>query len=110
MAKDMLEIQNIRPVNKGNLLATCDVRIVPWKYTFLGVKIFEKGQNRWINMPTIQKEINGEVKYIETGKWDNEGLQNRFRSQIMGAVDKFLADNPDMKPEDAIKETDEVPF
>ena len=39
----MIEVQNINAVNKGSLLATCDVHIVPWKLTFHEVKIFEKG-------------------------------------------------------------------
>jgi hypothetical protein len=106
----MLEVQNINPIGKGSLLATCDVYIQPWHYTFLGVKIFEKGANRWISMPTIEKEFNGEIKHIETGRWDSDGVKNRFRSQIMGAIDKYLAENPDLKPEDAIKENEDFPF
>jgi len=52
----------------------------------------------------------GEKKYIELMEFDNEGVKNRFRSQIMGAIDKFLSENPDMKPEDVVKEDDSLPF
>lgn len=107
----MIEVQNINALNKGSLLATCDVHIVPWKITLHDVKIFEKGANRWIGMPAKEITNNmGEKKYIELITFDNEGVKNRFRSQIMGAIDKYLANNPDMTPEDAIKETDDIPF
>lgn len=107
----MLEVQNINAVGKGSLLATCDVHIVPWKVTLHDVKIFEKGQNRWIGLPA--KEVVNDMqekKYIEMITFDNDGVKNRFRNQIMGAIDKYLAQNPDMKPEDVIKEDDDLPF
>lgn len=107
----MIEVQNINPVNKGTLLATCSVKIIPWKMTLHDVKIFEKGTNRWLGMPS--KEFTndlGEKKYTELMTFDCDAVKNRFRSQIMGAIDKFLEGNPDLTPEDAIKETDEIPF
>ncbi len=107
----MIEIKNIVPIKKGALLARCDVRIVPWKTTLHEVKIFEKGANRWITMPA--KEFTnemGEKKYTELVSFDDEATKNRFRSQIMGAIDKYLAENPDLTPEDVIKADDELPF
>jgi len=107
----MLEVTNINPINKGSLIATCSVRIVPWKTTLHEIKIFEKGANRWLGMPA-REFVNdaGEKKYIELVTFDSDAQKNRFRSQIMGAVDKFLAGNPEMVPEDVIKETDGCPF
>lgn len=107
----MLEVQNINSVNKGSLLATCDVHIIPWKMTLHEVKIFQKGSNRWLGMPAREYTSDlGEKKYTDLVTFDNEGVKNRFRSQIMGAVDKYLESNPDLKPEDVIKENDELPF
>lgn len=107
----MLEVQNIHPINKGSLLATCSVHIIPWKLTLHDVKIFEKGANRWITMPSkdFMNEM-GEKKYTELLTFDNDGVKNAFRSQIMGAIDKYLASNPDMKVEDIVKEDDLFPF
>ena len=107
----MLEILNIKPINKGVLLASCDVRIPPWRTTYHEIKIFEKGAQRWIALPS-REFINdaGEKKYIEQISFDTEEIKNRFRAQIMTAVDKFLESNPDMAPEDLIKEDDGVPF
>jgi len=107
----MLEVLNINALQKGSLLATCDVHIIPWKLTMHDVKIFEKGANRWIGMPS--KEFTndmGEKKYQEMISFDSESVKNRFRNQIMEAIDKFLAANPEMKPDDVIKANDDFPF
>lgn len=107
----MIDVQNINKIGKGSLLATCDVRIIPWKLILHEVKIFEKGTNRWLGMPS-REFVNdaGEKKYIDLITFDDEAVKNRFRSQIMGAIDKYLAANPDMKPEPVITEDQEVPF
>lgn len=106
----MIEIQNINPVNKGSILATCSVKIVPWKITFHDIKIFEKGASRWIGMPSKEKtNASGEKTYTDLVTFDCEAAKNRFRAQIMDAVDKYLQGNPELKPEDVIKE-DDLPF
>lgn len=105
----MIEVRNINPVNKNSLLATCDVYIKPWKYTFIGCKIFQKGAQIWVNMPSVEKDVNGEKKYIETGKWDSEAIHKRFKEQVMQAWDAYVAENPDLKQPDAIVDG-EVPF
>lgn len=109
--ENMFEVENINAVNKGSLLATCDVHILPWKMTLHEVKIFEKGTNRWIGMPAREYVSDtNEKKYIDLITWDNEGVKTRFRNQIMTAIDKYLEGNPDLKPEDVVKEEDAFPF
>ncbi len=111
MRCNMLEIKNIEAVNKGSLLAKCDVHIKPWQMTLHEVKIFEKGASRWLGMPSREyTNDNGEKKYTDLITFDNDGVKNRFRSQVMGAVDKFLSHNPEMKPENVVKEEDVFPF
>jgi hypothetical protein len=107
----MIEISNICAVNKGSLLATCDIYIQPWDMELQEVKIFEKGQNRWLGMPSREFINNlGEKKYIELITFRKESTKNNFRRQIMTAVDKFLSENPDMTPVDVIKEDGDLPF
>lgn len=107
----MIEVLNINPVNKNSLLATCDVRINPWKLTLHDVKIFEKGSNRWIGMPAKEFTNNlGEKKYTDLITFDGEVIKSRFRAQVMGAIDKFMEKNPDLTPEDVIKVDNEFPF
>jgi len=107
----MIEVLNIFPINKNSLVATCDVHIIPWKLTLKEVKIFEKGANRWIGLPA-REHVNeaGEKKYIELIAFDSESVKVSFRNQIMGAIDKYMAENPELKLEDAIKSTEDFPF
>ncbi len=107
----MIEISNVQAVNKGSLLAKCDVYIAPWDLELCEVKVFEKGANRWLGMPS--REFNnqlGEKKYIELITFRKEATKNRFRSQILEAIDKFLETNPEMTSPDAIKENEQLPF
>ena len=107
----MIEVLNINPIQKGTLLATCDVHIKPWKLTLCEVKIFEKGTMRWIGLPAKEFVTDAnEKKYIELVTFDNDAIKNRFKSQIMGAIDKFLEANPEMEQEDLITESVEIPF
>ncbi len=107
---DTIQISNIEKVEKNNLLATCDVHIAPWKTTLHNVTIFQKGTQRWIGMPSRKWEKDGEEKYQELITFTDEGMKKRFRTQIMQAVDKFLASNPNMTPEPAIRDDEEIPF
>lgn len=107
----MIEVTNIRPLRKGSLLATCDVYIVPWDMEIFDIKVFEKGANRWVGMPS--KEVPSadvDKKYIELINFRKANTRNRFKSQILDAINKELQINPEMKPMDVIKETDDFPF
>lgn len=107
----MIEIYNVQPVNKGSLLATCDVYIKPWDMELNEVKIFEKGANRWLGMPARQfTNQAGEVKYVELITFRKDATKNRFRSHILEAVDSFLKSNPEMKEEPLIREDADLPF
>lgn len=106
----MIEVSNINPVMKNSLLATCTVHIKPWKLYLHEVTIFEKGANRWVGMPSRQFEQNGEKKYVELITFEGDAVKKRFRDQICQAVDKYLATNPDCKPEDVITEDSDFPF
>lgn len=106
----MIEIQNITPIHKGNILASCDVHIIPWKLTLHDILIFEKGDSRWITMPSKQVSgQNGEILYKELITFDNNASKKRFRDQIMEYVKAYLELNPSLTPEDVIKEED-CPF
>ena len=106
----MIEIQNINPVMKKSLLATCSVYIKPWHMTLHEVMIFEEGARRWINLPSQVYEKDGEKKYKELITFDNDSARKRFRDQIMTDVDKFLAENPNCTPPDVIRDDSEFPF
>lgn len=106
----MIEVRNVEAIRKGSLLALCDVYIAPWKLTLKEVKIFQKGANRWLGLPSKEYVLpDGSKKFVELIEFDSETIKNRFRSEIMPAIDKFLETNPDLTPDDVIK-NEELPF
>lgn len=106
----MIEIFNINPIYKGDLLASCSVEIKPWKLKIHGIVVFQKGSQRWISLPREKYEVNGETKYKDLMEFTDQGAAKRFRDQIMEAVDAYVAKNGDLMPEDVIKENDPFPF
>lgn len=104
----MIEVIDITPVEKGSVLARCDVRIKPWSMILKNVTVFQKGTQRWLGMPSRQFEKDGEVKYEELIQFEG-GAAKRFRDQVMGAIEKWLEGHPDMKLEPLIKDED-MPF
>jgi hypothetical protein len=106
----MIEIFNINPIHKGDLLASCSVEIKPWKLKIHKITVFQKGVNRWISLPREKYESNGETKYNDVLEFTDSGASARFRAQIMDAVDKYIADHGDLTPEDVIKDDEPLPF
>lgn len=106
----MIEVTNVNLINKGSLLASCDVYIQPWDMEICDVKVFTKGTSRWIGMPSKKVNTDGVDKYSDLIQFRKESTRNRFRTQIMAAIDKYIENNPNLEPVDLIKPTDEIPF
>lgn len=106
----MIEIQNIEAVYKGAYIAKCDVYIKPWHLILREVKIFEKGQARFIGLPSRKYDTEDGEKWIELVQFDDDKVKRRFCSQIRKAVDEYLEKNPTMEPEPVISESEDLPF
>lgn len=107
----MIEIQNVERVNKGSLLAKCDVLIVPWNQILCDVKIFEKGPQRWIKMPCKEyTDSMGEKKYKELVRFKTPEISNKFRDAVVEAINNYLENNPEIEPAALFKEDDNIPF
>lgn len=110
----MIEVFNINPINKGDLLASCSVSIIPWKLRIHNVVVFQKGVNRWVCMPRERYESNGEIKYKDLMEFSDNGAAKRFRDQVTEAVEEaveeYIAKNGDMVAEDVIKSDEPFPF
>jgi hypothetical protein len=107
----MIEVSNINPINKGDVLASVSVHIKPWKLKLHEVLVFQKGLNRWVSLPTRKYEDKeGVTKYQKLMEFDDTGAEKRFRDQIMQAVDAYIQRNGDLLPEDVVKEDEPLPF
>lgn len=107
----MIEIINVNPINKGDMLASVSVHIKPWKFKIHKIAVFQKGQNRWVSLPREKYETReGETKYNDLMEFDDPAVSKRFRDQIMQAVDAYIMRNGDLVPEDVVKENEPFPF
>lgn len=106
----MIEVFNIYPINKGDVLASVSVAIKPWHMKIHKIMVMQKGVNRWVNLPQERFESKGETKYTKLIEFDDPGSDKRFRDQIMAAIDAYIQKNGDLTPEDVIKEQQEMPF
>ncbi len=105
----MIEISNIHPIHKGDVLASVTAYIKPWKMKIHKITVFQKGVNRWVNLPQEKYDSNGETKYTKLIEFDDTSVEKRFRDQIMHGIDEYIAKNGDLTPEDVIKD-EPVPF
>jgi len=95
-----IEICNVKPLYKGDILATCDAYIPGTDLEFIDILIFQKGENRWISMPSKKNERTG--VYKEMCGFRNPGKQKRFKDQIMAQIEEYLTKNPNLDPEPAV--------
>lgn len=107
----MIEITNINPIHKGDLMATCSVKIKPWKMTFHKVTVWQKGVNRWVTMPREKYETrDGETKYNDLIEFEDNNSKKRFSDQIVEAVNEYIEKVGDFTPEAIVKKDDPLPW
>ena len=106
----MIEVFNVNPIHKGDLVASVSVHILPWKFKIHKITVFQKGTQRWVSLPREKYESNGETKYSDLMEITDAGAANRFRAQILEAVDLYEAKNGGFVPEDVIKPEEPFPF
>lgn len=88
--ENMIEILKSKMINKGTLLAVCDVNVIPWKITLKEIKIFQKGSSRWLGMP-CRDYLNekNEKQYYELVAFEDDTAKNAFRDSVLLAFDKM---------------------
>lgn len=106
----MIEILNVNAINKGSVQATCTVHVKPWKLKIHKVMIFQKGNNRWVSLPSEKFEVDGETKYKDLMEFDDATVLKRFKDQVLLAVDLYIQEKGDLIPEDVVKKNEDFPF
>ncbi len=107
----MIEISNIFPIHKGDLMATCSVSIKPWEMTFHKVTIWQKGVNKWITLPREKYETrDGDTKYNDLIEFHTPASKKRFSEQVIAAVDKYIEQQGDFTPQALIREDAPLPW
>ena len=91
-----LEIQNYKDVKKGCLLGTCDIKLPLWgNFIIYGITIWEKDNKRWISFPSKEYEKEGQKKYFQHCRFENENMTEAFRKEFFKELEKYQkANNP----------------
>lgn len=107
----MLEISKVQMINKGHLLAKCDVRIPAWKFTIHNVSIFEKNGSRWVSMPSQQYEKDGQKKFFPHCRFDDMDILEKFQSEVKKLFETWILTNPqNEQAEPKTQKQDDLPF
>ena len=101
----MIEIFNVRPINKGNIGASCSIYVKPWDLEINDLTVFQQGVNKWVSFPRKKYETNtGETKYSDYLAFRDPQKMTRLRKLVLDAVDDYILKNGDLVPESPIKE------
>lgn len=88
----MLKIQvlDIRGVKSNTLRAVARVQIEDFGLVINDVKLFIKGENHWVQMPSKSYEHNGEKKYYPTVQFTNKDIEKEVLSTVADAMLKHF--------------------
>lgn len=80
----MLKIQvlDIRGVRNNTLKATAKVQIEDFGMVINDVKLFVKGENHWVQMPSKSYESNGEKKYFPLVQFTNKEIEKEILTTV----------------------------
>lgn len=83
-----MKILNYQTLDKGTLKASFDVNIPGWSMTIYGCKLFIKGNQKWIALPTKGvKNATGSFDYVPIIEFEKE-VMNRFKNAVLKELEK----------------------
>lgn len=79
-----------RMINKGALIAVCDIRINGWHLLLKDCKWFRKDNKSWIGLPSTSfKDREGKTIYKTVVELDDKDAYARFQAAALEAVEMF---------------------
>ena len=87
----MIEITKYKPIDKGTIFASFDIKIPKWGNFFIReILYFKKENQRWISFPSKQYEKEGEKKYYPYNGFDDGAMTKAFQDKVFDALDKYI--------------------
>lgn len=90
----MIEILNVREVNKGSFKFAINIKLNPPGIILNKLGVFEKDGKRWVNLPQEVYEENGEKKYYALIKFDEREKMDVFQRSVLSALDEKTTKKP----------------
>lgn len=110
----MIEILNLKVLNKGALIATFTVKMHKMGGLLLReCSLFESGAKNWVTMPSRQYESEGKKKYFPYIAFEDRTLDEKFRDKIKDEVMKHLKQKQEVnnkEQENQFEEIGDLPF
>lgn len=106
----MFEISDVKQINKGSMVLSCNARVVPWGATLHRVTVMQKGTSRWVSLPS--REVagpNGERKFYDMISFDSPSAREEFKDALLKAIDT-IQPSAQEKPVASSKPTGSIPF
>lgn len=86
-----VRITKFNKYEHGHLLGFADIEIAAWGVYIRGCKVFRKGENEWVTLPSREYEDNGETKYQSLVGFKEKGVYDRFKKALDKAWMDFKA-------------------
>lgn len=82
-----MEILFVKDINKGALKCTVDVKIPQWgNFIIRRIKVFEKGGDSWVSLPSEEYEKDGQKKYFALNTFEDMEMSKKFESQVLSKL------------------------
>jgi hypothetical protein len=104
-------IENYKPIHKGVIIATFNLKIPKWgNFLIKGITLFEKNGGRWISFPSqAYTNQQGEKKYSSHCYFEDKDMHVKFQEIVMEAIKSHLEKNPSLKNAPKIQEKEAYP-
>lgn len=103
-----MQCTKYKVINKGFLQGFADVYVPEWKVTINGCKLFQKKNQRWVNLPDKEyTKQDGTIGYAPIIRFESQEDQREFTNRAKEAIEKHIATNPQV---DSFTPDQNVPF
>jgi hypothetical protein len=83
-------VTRVRAINKGALVAFCDLRIEAWNLAIYDCKHFKTNKAEWIGLPSSAfTNRDGKTVYKDLIEFTDKEAAARFQQAALAAVRKF---------------------
>jgi hypothetical protein len=85
-----IECLSRKMINKGALVAICDIRINGWHLVLRDCKWFRKDSKQWIGLPSTKfVDRNGKAVYTNLVEFIDKNAAARFQAAALEAVEMY---------------------
>jgi hypothetical protein len=95
----MIEIVDYKSFPGPTLIAQVSIRLPKWGgFIIKRIKVFQKNEARWIQLPCEKYEKNGQTKFFTLCEFETPAMNEAFRTAFFKSYDDYISlNNVDQK-------------